>query len=194
MTIHIQNGQNGLRRTASSSGLRCPAHASLGSITWRNDSARTQAMVKWYPLRHPMVKPYPPRPLKLHESQSLLKSTTKTQIRAAVDIRSGSSPPQRSRETPPPHQLDSADTSAPTRAHARPCPRRRPSRRAEGSLASCRAEQPVRAPLQHAAAISAVAAAPAAVRKAARISGPSDNLRPIPRRRELPNDVGQGTL
>jgi hypothetical protein len=43
---------------------------------------------------------------------------------------------------------DSANTSTLTRAHARPCPRRRPSRRAEGSLTSCRAEQPMRTPLQ----------------------------------------------
>ena len=61
--VYLLNGQNGLRRIGNSSGLRCPADASLGSITLRNDSARTLAMVKWYPLRHPMVKPYPRRPL-----------------------------------------------------------------------------------------------------------------------------------
>ena len=60
--IYLQNGQNGLPRTGNSSGLRCPTDASLGSITLRNDSARTLAMEKWYPLRHPMVKPYPRRP------------------------------------------------------------------------------------------------------------------------------------
>ena len=51
--------QNMGRRTGNSSGLRCPTDASLGSITLRNDSARTLAMAKWDPLRHPMVKPYP---------------------------------------------------------------------------------------------------------------------------------------
>ena len=61
--VYLLNGQNGLRRIGNSSGLRCPTDASLGSITLRNDSARTLAMVKWYPLRHPMVKPYPRRPL-----------------------------------------------------------------------------------------------------------------------------------
>ena len=60
--IYLQNGQNRLPRTGNSSGLRCPTDASLGSITLRNDSARTLAMEKWYPLRHPMVKPYPRRP------------------------------------------------------------------------------------------------------------------------------------
>ena len=60
--VYLLNGQNGLRRIGNSSGLRCPADASLGSITLRNDSARTLAMVKWDPLRHPMVKPYPRRP------------------------------------------------------------------------------------------------------------------------------------
>ena len=58
-SVYLLNGRNGLRRIGNSSGLRCPADASLGSITLRNDSARTLAMVKWYPLRHPMVKPYP---------------------------------------------------------------------------------------------------------------------------------------
>ena len=101
--------------------------------------------------------------------------------RAAVDTSSGSSPPQRWR--PRPHtSSDSADTCTPTRAHARPSPRRRPSRRAEGSLTSSRAEQPVCAPLQHAAAISAVAAAAAAVRRAARCLGAFDKLWPTRRR------------
>ena len=83
---------------------------------------------------------------------------------------SGSSPPQRWRPRPR-TSSDSADTCTPTRAHARPSPRRRPSRRAEGSLTSSRAEQPVCAPLQHGAAISAAAAAAAAVRRVARIAG-----------------------
>ena len=83
---------------------------------------------------------------------------------------SGSSPPQRWRPRPR-TSSDSADTCTPTRAHARPSPRRRPSRRAEGSLTSSRAEQPVCAPLQHGAAISAAAAAVAAVRRVARIAG-----------------------
>ena len=61
--IYLQNGQNGLARTGNSSGLRCPTDASLGSITLRNDSARTLVIVKWYPLRHPIVKRYPRRPL-----------------------------------------------------------------------------------------------------------------------------------
>ena len=64
--IYLQNGQNGLPRTGNSSGLRCPTDASLGSITLRNDSARTLAMEKWYPLRHPMVKPYPRRPHEIY--------------------------------------------------------------------------------------------------------------------------------
>lgn len=71
---------------------------------------------------------------------------------------------------PAPAQTAQTPSSTPTRAHARPCPRRRPSRCTEGSLTSCRAEQPVRAPLQHAAAISAVVAAAAVVRTVARIA------------------------
>ena len=45
------NGQNGPSRTGSSSRLRCPTDATLGSSTYRNGLARTRAMQYERPTR-----------------------------------------------------------------------------------------------------------------------------------------------